>query len=44
MSNKFMDQKLNYIHMNPVNSDIVDEPEDYKYSSARDNSGRKGLL
>ncbi|MEQ9289303.1 MAG: transposase [Cyclobacteriaceae bacterium] len=44
ISNKFMDQKLNYIHMNTVNADMVDEPEEYRYSSARDYSGKKGLL
>jgi putative transposase len=44
MSNKFMDQKLNYIHMNPVVVGIVDEPEDYRYASARDYSGKSGLL
>tara|TARA_R110002072_G_scaffold196879_2_gene354222 strand:- start:33 stop:542 length:510 start_codon:yes stop_codon:yes gene_type:complete len=27
VSNKFMDQKLNYINMNPVNADIVNEPD-----------------
>ena len=44
MSNRFMDQKLNYIHMNPVIAAIVDEHEDYKYSSARDYADKKGLL
>ncbi len=34
-SNKFFFQKLNYIHMNPVEAGIVDLPEDYYYSSAR---------
>lgn len=37
-------QKLNYIHMNPVVAEIVDEAQDYKYSSARDYAGQKGLL
>ncbi|MGL1889324.1 MAG: transposase [Reichenbachiella sp.] len=44
VSNKFMDQKLNYIHMNPVVSRLVEEPEHYLYSSARDYTGLKGLL
>jgi putative transposase len=44
MSNKFIDQKLNYIHNNPVEAEIVDEPEYYWYSSARDYTGKKGLL
>jgi REP element-mobilizing transposase RayT len=43
-SNEMMDQKLEYIHMNPVKAGFVDEPENYLYSSARDYSGRKGLL
>ena len=32
---RFTWQKINYIHDNPVRSDIVDHPEEYKYSSAR---------
>ncbi|UII20005.1 REP-associated tyrosine transposase [Fulvivirga ligni] len=39
MSNKFQEQKLTYIHYNPVECEIVDEPEYYWYSSARDYSG-----
>jgi len=27
--------KLNYIHLNPVDAGLVDRPENYKYSSAR---------
>jgi REP element-mobilizing transposase RayT len=42
---KFTLQKLNYIHRNPVSSGIVDRPEDYKYSSARNYTGRTdGLI
>ncbi|MGB3781255.1 MAG: transposase [Tunicatimonas sp.] len=37
-------QKLHYIHDNPVVAEIVDEAEDYLYSSARDYAGRPGLL
>ncbi|WP_282036167.1 REP-associated tyrosine transposase [Saccharicrinis aurantiacus] len=33
-SDKFIDQKLEYIHDNPVRAGIVKEPEDYLYSSA----------
>jgi hypothetical protein len=33
-SNEFIDQKLNYIHNNPVEAGIVLSPEDYLYSSA----------
>lgn len=42
--NFMMDQKLEYIHNNPVASGIVEEPIHYLYSSARDYAGIKGLL
>lgn len=43
--NKIFQEKLNYIHMNPVKVGMVDEPWEYKYSSARDYSNyKKGLL
>lgn len=45
ISNKFIDQKLLYIHMNPVKAGLVDEPWEYRYSSARDYmNNQKGLL
>lgn len=34
-SNKFINQKVNYIHNNPVADKIVAYPEDYIFSSAR---------
>ena len=34
-SDKFIFQKINYIHDNPVRAGIVENPEDYLYSSAR---------
>jgi REP element-mobilizing transposase RayT len=41
----FRRQKLNYLHDNPVVAEIVDKPEDYLYSSARDYYTKvKGLL
>ncbi|MEM9390311.1 MAG: transposase [Bacteroidota bacterium] len=43
-TNQLMDQKLTYIHNNPVEAGIVDEPESYLYSSARDYSGQRGLI
>jgi REP element-mobilizing transposase RayT len=43
-SNKLMDQKLEYIHNNPVEEGIVDVPEEYLYSSARNYAGRPGLI
>ena len=40
-----MDQKLAYIHDNPVRAGIVERGEDYVYSSAKDYySGTQGLL
>ena len=35
-SPKFFFQKLSYIHHNPVIAGIVEKPEHYLYSSARD--------
>ena len=44
-TSKFIEQKLNYIHNNPVAGEIVDEPEEYSYSSARDYfTKKKGYL
>ena len=45
-SEKFTVQKINYIHNNPVEAGIVEKPEEYLYSSARDYHYRKncGLL
>ena len=37
-------QKINYIHENPVRAGIVWKAEDYKYSSAIDYLGERGLL
>ena len=37
-TNKVIDQKLEYIHNNPVEEGIVENPEDYLYSSARNYS------
>jgi len=42
--NDYFNQKLNYIHDNPVKAEIVDRPEEYRYSSAIDYAGVKGLL
>jgi len=43
-SNKVINQKLNYIHQNPVEEGLVFRAEDYRYSSACDYAGGKGLL
>lgn len=40
----FLEQKMEYIHNNPVRAEIVDEPHHYKYSSAIDYANGKGLL
>ena len=39
-----MRQKLDYIHYNPVKKGYVDEPAHWRYSSARNYEGKKGLL
>ena len=43
-SDSFIFQKINYIHDNPVRAGIVENPEDYLYSSARDFIGKPCLL
>jgi putative transposase len=43
-TNEIMQQKLDYVYLNPVKEGIVSEPEDYLCSSARDYAGIKGLL
>ena len=42
--NELMDQKLDYIHDNPVVAGFVSEPDHWKYSSAIDYCGGKGLI
>ncbi|WP_028980141.1 REP-associated tyrosine transposase [Sporocytophaga myxococcoides] len=37
-------EKINYIHNNPVRAGLVENPEYYLHSSARDYAGRKGLV
>ena len=43
-SNAVIDEKLNYIHKNPVRSGVVFRTEDYLYGSAIDYAGEKGLV
>jgi len=43
-SNDVIDQKIDYIHQNPVEEGLVFKAEDYVYSSAIDYSGEGGLL
>jgi putative transposase len=37
-------QKLDYIHNNPVKRGFVDEPEHWRWSSARNDAGREGMI
>ncbi len=39
-----MMSKIDYVHNNPVDAAIVDEPLHYLYSSVRDYAGIKGLI
>jgi putative transposase len=41
---EMFDKMLGYIHLNPVMAGFVTKPEDWKYSSARDFCGMKGLI
>jgi REP element-mobilizing transposase RayT len=43
-SNKVIQEKINYIHQNPVEAGLVFKAEDYVYSSAIDYAGEEGLL
>ena len=43
-SNKFYNQKMKYIHYNPVQEGFCFKPEDYPYSSALWYKEKKGLL
>ena len=43
-SSEVIDQKVNYIHNNPVVSGFEYEPEHWKYSSALNYAGQKGVL
>jgi len=43
-SKEVIKQKVDYIHRNPVVAGFVAEPEHWRYSSATDYSGMKGLI
>ena len=43
-SNYFIDEKIDYIHNNPVKAGIVEKAEDYLYSSARAYAGIECVL
>jgi putative transposase len=43
-TNEMMDQKLDYVHANPVKDGLVERPKDYLYTSVQDYCGMKGML
>jgi len=43
-SNKVIDEKIDYVHNNPVKEGLVFRAEDYLYSSAAYYAGEKGIL
>jgi len=43
-NNNIIDQKVNYIHKNPVVAGFVNEPWEWRLSSAIDFTGQKGLV
>ena len=43
-SQEMFDEKFAYMHQNPVQAGFVTKEEDWKYSSARDFCGMKGLV
>ena len=44
ISERMLLQKIEYIHSNPVRRGYVDEPKHWRYSSARNYEGMRGLL
>ena len=36
--------QLDYLHYNPVEAGVVDQPEHYRYSSARNYAGLPGMI
>ena len=43
-TNEMIDQRINYVHENPVRALIVAHPHEYLFSSAVDYAGEKGLV
>ncbi|MDZ7808646.1 MAG: hypothetical protein U5K71_16280 [Gracilimonas sp.] len=41
---EMVNQKIEYIHANPVKSGFVDKPSDWRYSSARNYVGMEGII
>ena len=44
LEGNWIDQKLEYVHNNPVEAGLVREPEDYRYSSASNYAGIGGEM
>jgi putative transposase len=44
VSEEMLQQKIDYLHHNPVRIGVVERPEDWMYSSARDYVGRRGII
>lgn len=44
INDTMMEEKIRYIHENPVMRGYVDKPEHWRYSSARNYAGERGLL
>jgi len=44
VNDKMMIDRINYIHNNPVKRGYIDEAMHWRYSSARDYEGTKGLI
>ena len=42
--NSMIEQRLDYVHNNPVEAGFVESPADWIYSSALDYEGRMGLI
>lgn len=43
-NSELLEQRLEYLHQNPVKAGFVEEPEQWYYSSARDYAGQQGRL
>jgi REP element-mobilizing transposase RayT len=43
-SNSFLEQKLDYVHKNPVVAEIVEHDYEYIYSSAKNYTGEPGII
>ena len=44
LDEKMLEKTIKYVHYNPVKRGYADLPEHWRYSSARDYGGEKGLV